>query len=131
MDEPRQCIRLQWDRFEKFTEARDRFARTPCVYVQADRDGLAVRVGKASMGLVARYRGGTGYALDAAMHGSENRFYVAAIEADLCDAVEATLIYEHRLQLEHNNQGKRRAPKRALELVHEGNKPVFQRAPGT
>ncbi len=40
--------------------------------VQADREGRAVRVGKASLGLVARYRGGTGHALDAAMHDSGN-----------------------------------------------------------
>ena len=51
---------LEWHRFTQLTEARDTFADTPCIYVQTDRDAKPVRVGKASKGLQARYRGGTG-----------------------------------------------------------------------
>ena len=61
-------IKLDWQRFSKLTEARSRFAKTPCMYIQADPRGCPIRVGKASEGLQARYRGGTGYAMDAAMH---------------------------------------------------------------
>ena len=64
---------LEWHRVTQLTEARDAFADTPCSYVQTDRDAKPVRVGKASKGLQARYPGGTGYVLDAAMHRSGTR----------------------------------------------------------
>ena len=60
---------LRWQRFASFIEARRAFARTACIYVQADRAARPVRVGMASRGLEARYRGGTGWALEAAMQG--------------------------------------------------------------
>ena len=65
MDE---TVNLDWQRFSKLTEARSRFAKTSCVYIQADSRACPIRVGKAAEGLEARYRGGTGYAIDAAMH---------------------------------------------------------------
>jgi len=58
---------LEWQKFTKLTDARSRFRKTSCVYVQADSRGCPIRFGKASEGLEARYRGGTGYAMDAAM----------------------------------------------------------------
>jgi hypothetical protein len=60
-------IELVWQKFAKLTDARSRFGRTSCVYVQADPQGCPIRIGKASEGLETRYRGGTGYAIDAAM----------------------------------------------------------------
>jgi hypothetical protein len=48
--------------------------------VQTDAQGCPIRVGKASEGLEARYRGGTGYAIDAAMHPSGNLVFVAAVD---------------------------------------------------
>src|SRR5262249_20656748 len=46
---------LNWQKFTKLTDAR----------------GCPIRIGKASEGLEARYRGGTGYAMDAAMRHSD------------------------------------------------------------
>jgi hypothetical protein len=118
-------VTLTWERFPTLTAARARFGHRCCVYVQADRRGHAVRVGMASKGLVARYRRGTGYALDAAMHKSGNCVFVASVTAGLCGLVGATLIYRHGDSLPYNNVGKRVAPTRALELLHEFDAPTF------
>src|SRR5215510_16407993 len=81
-------VELNWQKFTKLTDARSRFTKTPCVYVQTDARGCPIRIGKASEGLEARYRGGTGYAMDAAMHGSGNLVFVAAVDAKLCECIE-------------------------------------------
>src|SRR5437773_366728 len=52
-------IKLEWQKFTKLTDARSRFAKASCVYVQTDPQGCPIRIGKASEGLEARYRGGT------------------------------------------------------------------------
>ncbi len=70
---------LEWHRVTQLTEARDAFAGSPCIYVQTDRDAKPIRVDKASTGVQARYRGGTGYALDAAMHRSGDKVFVARV----------------------------------------------------
>ena len=101
---------LSWQRFTKLTDARRSFPTQPCVYVQADPEGHAGRVGRAAAGLNTRYSGGTGYTLDAAMHGSGNLVFVAALaDALLAVQVEATLIWEHRASLPYNNIGELRA----------------------
>jgi hypothetical protein len=107
-DTVERSVTLTWERFQSLTAARGRYAKRCCAYVQADRAGRAVRVGKASFGLVARYRGGTGHALDAAMHGSGNCVFVAAVAATLCSLVEATLIYGHAESLRYNLAGRGR-----------------------
>ena len=56
----KKSLTLHWHRFKNLTEARSQFAKTPCVYIQADSRGRPIRVGKASKGLETRYRGGTG-----------------------------------------------------------------------
>jgi hypothetical protein len=117
---------LKWCRFHRLTEARAAFKNRPCVCVQTDSRGRPVRVGKASKGLETRYYGGTGYALDAAMHGSRNLVFVAQVPADLCDAVERTLIWQFREQLTYNNMGVKRAPESLLRLRHEGPTPKFR-----
>jgi len=61
-------VELNWQKFRKLTDARSRFTKTPCVYVQTDARGCPIRIGKASE---ACYRGGTGYAMDAATHHSD------------------------------------------------------------
>lgn len=122
MSEP---VKLDWQRFEKLTKARSRFARTPCVYVQADARGCPIRIGKASEGLEARYRGGTGYAIDAAMHGSGNLVFVAAVEKDLCGSVEDELIWQGRRCLTYNNQGKIVPPFPRVPLSHSGTPPLL------
>ena len=121
----RNLIRLRWRRYSKLTDARADFAKTPCIDVQAKRSGKALRVGKASKGLTVRYRGGTGYALDAAMHGSRNRVYVAAVNADECDGIEKELIWSYRKQLIYNNLGKAKPPPTRLQIVHDGDAPTW------
>ncbi len=103
MQEP---LTLKWQKFQKLTEARLKFAKTPCMYIQADQNGHPIRVGMASKGLGVRYRGGTGYAIDAAMHGSNNLVFVAAVQEELCNAIEDELIWQGRRCLSYNNQGK-------------------------
>lgn len=98
-------VTLRWQKFSKLTAARSRFARVSCVYVQADASGCPVRIGRASEGLDARYHGGTGYALDAAMHGSQNVVFVAEVPPDLCRAVEEEAIWQGRRCLTYSNQG--------------------------
>ena len=122
-----QTINLKWTRYEKMTDARARgaFWDTPCVYVQADSYGQAVRVGKASLGLEARYRGGTGYAIDAAAHSSGNPVFVAPVSRKLCDIVERSLIWENREVLTYNNVGKKTPPKTQIRIVHAGQAPRF------
>lgn len=122
MKEP---LTLKWWKFKRLTEARIHFAKTPCIYVQADQNGYPIRIGKASNGLEARYRGGTGYALDAAMHGSNNLVFIAAVQKELCKEVEDELIWRGRLCLSYNNQGKISLPRR-IPLVHTGEPPKFE-----
>ena len=118
-------ITLRRQRFDRMTDARAAFGKTACVYVQADARGRPVRVGKASLGLHARYRGGTGWALDAASHASRNFVFVAAVPRALVAAVEAALIFKHRAALPYNNQGKRRAPSGRVRLRHLGAAPLW------
>jgi hypothetical protein len=120
-------IRLAWRKFSRLTEARLAFAKISCVYVQTDPAENPIRSGKASEGLEARYRGGTGYALDAAMHGSGNFVFVAAVPKEVCEAVEAELIWQGRRQLMYNNNGKIGPPSQRLELVHGGTRPNYER----
>ena len=119
-------IRLEWRKFSKLTEACFVFARDPCVYIQTDAAENPIRIGKASEGLEARYRGGTGYAIDAAMHGSDNLVFVAAVPKELCKAVEDELIWQGRRQLIYNNNGKILPPIQRLVFVHEGMVPKLQ-----
>jgi len=118
-------MKLQWRQYSRLTEARKDFARRSCVYVQTNRKGVPVRIGKASRGLEARYRGGTGYAIDAGMDGSGNMVFVAAVSWKTCHLVEAELIWQGRTRLPYNNQGKRRAPSRRLKIAHAGKAPDF------
>ena len=118
-------VRLEWQKFTKLTEARSRFATTSCVYIQADPKGYPIRVGKASEGLEARYRGGTGYAIDAAMHGSGNFVFVAAVDKDLCGCIEDELIWQGRGCLPYNSQGKKAPPLHRMALSHCGTPPIL------
>jgi hypothetical protein len=118
-------VALDWQRFTKLTDARARFAKIPCVYVQTDPQGCPIRIGKASEGLEARYRGGTGYAIDAAMHGSGNLVFVASVDKELCGCVETELIWQGRRCLRYNNHGKIVSPSRRVALSHSGTQPVW------
>jgi hypothetical protein len=119
-------VRLRWQKFTRFIDARSRFARIPCIYVQADSQGHPIRIGKASEGLEVRYRGGTGYAIDAAMHGSGNIIFVAAVEKQLCGYVENELIWQGRRCLTYNNFGKLVPPVRRVSVSHLGTPPSWR-----
>jgi hypothetical protein len=95
------------------------------VYVQTDKHGHPVRVGKASKGLDERYHGGNGYAMDAAMHESGNLVFVAPVEAALCKPVEDELIWQGRRVLTYNNQGKLVPPLQRIAKEHFGEVPVL------
>jgi hypothetical protein len=114
---------LRWQRFDRFVAARNHFRNEPCAYIQVDRHGRPLRVGKASRGLEARYRGGTGYALDAAGYGSGNHWFVAPVAKELCALVEQHLIWSQRSVLLFNNQGLCHPPAQALALAHRGQPP--------
>ena len=119
-------VKLAWQRFSTLAEARSRFAKAPCVYVQADSQGSPLRVGKAPAGLETLYRGGTGYAIEAAMHESSNLVFVAAVERDLCGCAEDELIWQGRRCLAYNNRGKTTAPPRRLLLSNAGTPPILK-----
>ena len=118
-------VELRWSRYSKLTEARTVFPHKACVYVQADKHGHPVRVGKASKGLDARYRGGNGYAMDAAMHESGNLVFVAPVDTALCKAVEDELIWQGRHVLTYNNQGKLVSPLPRIAIEHSGESPIL------
>ena len=113
---------LAWRSFPNLTEARSAFAEASCIYVQTDRRSAPIRIGKASKGLETRYRGGTGYALDAAMHESGNKVFAARVSA-----VERALIWRSRPSLPYNNQGKRQQPTETVSITHRGTVPDFPR----
>jgi hypothetical protein len=116
-------IVLDWRRYDRLTDARRDLRTTSCVYVQADAAGRAVRIGKAGLGLHARYRGSTGWALDAAMHGSGNQVFAAAVPFAHVAAAEAALIWTYRDRLIYNNVGKRVAVREIVEIEHRGDGP--------
>ena len=80
-----------------------------------------MRIGKASKGLETRYRGGTGYALDAAMDDSENLVFVAPVPAHLVTRVENELIYLFKPP--YNNVGKTNPPGEPILIEHVGEFP--------
>ncbi len=123
-------VQLEWSRFNKLTDARNAFWDEPCVYVQADSQGKPIRIAEASKGLNTRYRGGNGYALDAAMHDSGNLVFVAHVQNDLCHAVESELIWRERDHLIYNTHGKAKPPDDRVELEHTGNVPCFSHLSG-
>ena len=99
------------------------FKLVPWLYVQTDASRQILRIGKAGEGLEPRYRGGTGYALDAAMHGPGNLVFVAAPNTPaLLDDVERKLLVEERPP--YNN--KFPSPSRRFLIRHTGDRPHFR-----
>src|SRR5215831_17393055 len=74
-------IVLRWERFQTFRLVRQRFRRVPCIYVLADTEGHVLRVGE-SDDLWKRYNGGTGWMVDAALHGTEKLIFGAETPID-------------------------------------------------
>jgi gamma-glutamylcyclotransferase len=120
-------MHLEWRRFPGFLELREELRNRPCIYLQTDPEERVLRVGE-SDDLWNRYRGGTAYAVEAAMHGSGNLLFAALAPADQAEwrDLEATLIYD--LQPRYNNQHIGAPPARRLEYLHEGEVPRTLRA---
>jgi hypothetical protein len=72
-----------------------------------------------------RYPSGTGYALYAAMHAPHNLVFVAAVPAELSEAVERTLIGQFRTRLAYNYLGVTPAPETGVPLRHSASPPRF------
>ena len=116
-------VTLNWQRFPSLIEAREATGRCSCVYVQADGEGRPLRVGLATHGLHKRYWGGSEWALEAAMHGSGNLWFVAQVDESLCSIVESTLIWEWRGTLPYNLMEQLVEPRETVTLRHEGKVP--------
>lgn len=112
-------VELEWKRFTGFLALREAFRATPCLYLQTDPQECVLRVGE-SDDPWNRYKGGSAYALEAAIHGSGNLFFAAAAPKDQTErrALEATLIYD--LQPRYNNQHRDFPPVRRVDYVHQG-----------
>lgn len=113
---------LDWRRFSGFLQLRGEFRDRPCIYLQTDPQEHILRVGE-SDDLWNRYRGGTSYAVEAAIHGSGNLLFAALAPADQAErrCLEATLIYD--LQPRYNNQHMGAPPVPRVEYVHQGDVP--------
>ena len=113
-------ITLKWHRFESFLKLREIFRSKPCIYLQTDPEEKILRVGQ-SDNLYERYKGGTAFAMEAAMHGSGNLFFAAEASHDKNERqqLEATMIYE--LQPQYCNHHKQYPPSMSVKYVHEGD----------
>ena len=114
-------ILLAWSRFERLTAARTAVKLVPCLHVQTDVTRQILRIGEAGEGLEPRYRGGTGYARDAAMHGSGNLVFVAAPDTPaILDDLERQLVQERP---PYNNRFP--SPSRRFQIRRTGDCPHF------
>ena len=93
------AVILEWIMFEKFVDqkhksgAHDQYVESPCVYIQTDKSREILRVGVTKRRLRDRYWGGTGYTIQAAMHGSGNLIFVASVPTKINPIdVERTII---------------------------------------
>lgn len=84
-----------------------------------------LRIGETSTGLEGRYRGGTGYAIDAAMHNSGNLVFAAEVPEGLSRDIEKELIWREKRTLLYDNQDKSNPPFKRFEIRHQGDPPKF------
>ena len=88
-------IVLRWKRFQTFRLARQRFRRVPCICILADTEGHILGVGQ-SDDLWRRYPGGTGWMVDAALHGTEKLIF--GVEAPVDEVarrrIDVALIFQ-------------------------------------
>jgi len=113
---------LEWRRFDSLRKARESFRKKPCIYLLTDRDENVLKVGQ-SGDLWRRYFGGTGYMVDAAMHGSGKIVFAAAAPADEAERrrIEASLIFRHKPPF--CIQERSIPPRVNLEIEHRGEAP--------
>jgi len=120
-------IVLTWKCYTSMKEAGEAFRRKSCVYVIAAPSRQPLYIGKTEgvEGLWGRYKGGTASSMDAALHGSGNLIFVAAIAGEVLESVENALIYAE--QPPYNNRGKI-IPLSSLpveSILHAGHSPTF------
>lgn len=118
-------IPLRWRKFKTFTKAVRAFKNKSCIYIQSNSHGQALRVGKAKKGMYIRYKEGYSSPIDAAMHGSSNCIFVAAVPAKLVKDIEDALIYSEKPK--YNKRGKTKVPKNIPYLIHHGEAPALKR----
>ena len=118
-------VNLRWERFESFVRAWEAYRAIPCVYVVAGSSGQALRVDWAGEGLGAKYDGGQGFTVAAAMHRSGNLIFVARTAYRSCREVRNELRYAYRESLPFNDRSKATTPSQRLFLVHGGDAPTF------
>jgi hypothetical protein len=113
-----------------FSRRAKNFKRSACLYVLADKDEHIFRIGE-SGNLRNRYRGGTGWMVEAALHGSGNKIFAAPAPADeeTRRSVEAWLTFKHQPQ--YCQQEKCVAPVGAWHIEHTGDVPRGFTAPNT
>jgi len=129
---------LEWKRFDSFLKAQEASRRKlvddikgkeklvsfPCIYAFLDREEkIVLRIGETGAGLLKEYKTGVRYVIEAAMHGSGNRVYVAEAPADKSErkAIQDTLIYNY--QPRFNEQEKKYRPTRPVNIEHRGDIP--------
>lgn len=110
---------LRWKRFSDFRTLRDEFRDKPCIYLQTDRSEEILRIGQTE-DIYNRYKGGTAYALVAAMHKSGNLLFVAEAPKDekTREDLEQTMIHDY--DPPYCNQRKKHKP---VKYAHEGDIP--------
>jgi len=113
---------LLWKQFLTFREARKAFKAKPCIYAVTNSEGRILKIGE-SRNLWRRYWGGTGYTLDAALHGSGNLVFVAPAPRDKSErcAIEAALIFT--CQPPYCVQGISNPSAQLVSLEHHGQVP--------
>ncbi len=112
-------VTLEWKRYRSFLDLRVAFRSKPCIYLQTDPGETILRIGQAD-DIYERYKGGTAYALEAAMHGSGNLWFAAEAPPDerRRKQLEKTMIYD--LQPRYCNQHKQDPPSYSVPYAHEG-----------
>jgi hypothetical protein len=113
---------LVWEQFDTFQAALKKFKRSACLYVLTDKEERILRIGE-SGDLRSRYRGGTGWMVEAALHESGNKIFVAPAPADegTRRAIEAWLTFKH--QPRYCQRDKCVAPVGAWHIEHTGRTP--------
>ena len=120
---------LLWKQFPTFREARRAFKAKPCIYAVTNSTGHILKIGESS-NLWRRYWGGTGYTLDAALHGSGNLVFGAPAPQDKSErcAIEAALIFA--CQPPYCVQRISSPPAQSLAIEHHGQVPSGLRPSG-
>ena len=120
-------IVLTWKCYTSMKEAGEAFRGKSCVYVIAAPSRKPLYIGETGGvdGLYGRYKGGTASSMDAALHGSGNLIFVAAIADEFRRMVENALIYAE--QPPYNKQGKiiPLSPLPVESILHAGHSPTF------